>query len=65
MTAVLPLVLPITAPVVLGGYSPWLSGQGGGVQTLRYIDGVLSILLADADGAPLTDADGAYLYEAY
>lgn len=39
--------------------------QGGGVQTLRYIDGVLSILLADDDGAPLTDANGAYQYEAY
>lgn len=34
MTAVLPLVLPLTAPVVLGGYSPWLSGQGGRVPSI-------------------------------
>lgn len=39
--------------------------QGGGVQTLRYIDGVLAILLVGADGAPLKGADGALLYGVY
>lgn len=31
MTASLPIVLPLTAPLVHGGYAPVLSGHGGGV----------------------------------
>lgn len=30
MTAVLPIILPPTAPMVHGGYAPSQSGQGGG-----------------------------------
>lgn len=54
MTAVLPLVLPLTAPVVLGGYAPVLSGQGGGVPagyTRSTIDGVRFTY----NGAPVFD----------
>lgn len=39
--------------------------QGVGEPVLRYINGVLAILLVDADGAPARDVDGAYLYEVF
>lgn len=51
------LYLPSRRPLALG--------KGVGEPVLRYINGVLAILLVDADGAPARDCDGAPLYEVY
>lgn len=54
MTAVLPLVLPLTAPVVLGGYAPVLSGQGAGVTANALRSPVTGlVMLSPVTGLPM------------